>query len=194
MGAVLEKINESALNSNHDINLLLGENSPGSYLRATNVQNRDLDSKGRKLVNIYHYEEMSSFETGQTFGFIALVSKTCKRASTAIVVEDSHLGVLTKEEYLKFFEMLSSIEKKNLYELLKFYSLIIAVSEHKFVKRFYHMFIVSCNVTGVNSFYFIYIPQKPRRRQLFIPSRISLNVLGSYPIHGFMQPTLIATG
>ena len=178
MGAVLEKINESALNSNHDINLLLGENSPGSYLRATNVQNRDLDSKGRKLVNIYHYEEMSSFETGQTFGFIALVSKTCKRASTAIVVEDSHLGVLTKEEYLKFFEMLSSIEKKNLYELLKFYSLIIAVSEHKFVKRFYHMFEYKKYFKNNNIFH----PNKPFKELLVFSSGLfNINISVNMP-------------
>ena len=118
----------------------MGENSPSYYMKSNNVVNMELDSKGRKLVNIYVYEEMSSFENGQTFGYIALESKNCKRAATAIVVEDSDLGVLTKEEYKSFFEIISTREKKNLYELLNFYNLLTSVSELKFIKRFYHMF------------------------------------------------------
>lgn len=117
-----------------------GENSPKHYMKSNNVADTQLESKGRKLVNIYNYEEMSSFENGQTFGFIALQSKNSKRAATAIVVEDSNLGVLTKDEYSQFFEIMSNKEKKNLYELLKFYNLITTVSEYKFIKRYYHMF------------------------------------------------------
>ena len=146
MGLLLDKIrqhkNSINLNLTNDLieNNIIGENSPKIYLKSNNVVNRDLDSKGRKLVTAYHYEEMSTFENGQTFGFIALVSKASKRASTAIVTEDCDLGVLTKEEYLQFFELLSMKEKKNLYELLRFYNLIISISEHKFIKRYYHMF------------------------------------------------------
>jgi hypothetical protein len=91
-------------------------------------------------VNVYKYEEMSTFENGQNFGYIALQSKSCKRAATAIVIQDSHLGVLTKEEFLKFFEMLSNKEKTILFELLKFYNILGQVSEHKFVKKYYHYF------------------------------------------------------
>ena len=118
----------------------MGENTPSYYLKSNNVTNMELDSKGRKLINVYVYEEMSSFENGQTFGYIALESKNCKRAATAIVTEDSDLGVLTKEEYKSFFEIISTREKKNLYELLNFYNLLVSVSELKFIKRFYHMF------------------------------------------------------
>ena len=118
----------------------MGENTPSYYLKSNNVTNMDLDSKDRKLINVYVYEEMNSFENGQTFGYIALESKNCKRAATAIVTEDSDLGVLTKEEYKSFFEIISTREKKNLYELLNFYNLLTSVSELKFVKRFYHMF------------------------------------------------------
>ena len=118
----------------------LGIYSPKYYIKSNSVINTKLESKGRKLVNIYIYEEMSTFENGQTFGFIALQSKNSKRIATAIVTEDSNLGVLTKEEYLKFFEFLSNKEKKNLYDLLKFHNLITTVSEYKFIKRYYHMF------------------------------------------------------
>ena len=41
---------------------------------------------------------------------------------------------------MQFFELISSKEKKNLYELLRFYNLIISLSEYKFIKRFYHLF------------------------------------------------------
>ena len=144
MGSLVSKINQSRAYSlsieTSTNNLVSGENSVKAYLRANNVQDRELESYGRKLVNIYHYEEMSTFENGQTFGFIALQSKASKRASTAVVVEDCDLGVLNKDEYLQFFEVINTKEKKNLYELLKFYNLITAVSEHKFIKRFYHMF------------------------------------------------------
>ena len=121
-------------------NPFLGEFSPKNYMKLTNVANTKLDPKGRKLINIFNYEEMSTYENGQTFGFIALQSKTSKRIATAIVTEDSDLGVLTKEEYIRFFEIISSKEKKNLYDLLKFYNLITTVSEYKFIKRYYHMF------------------------------------------------------
>ena len=120
-------------------NQFLGINNPRYYIKSNNVTNTKLESKGRKLVNIFNYEEMSTFENGQTFGFIALQSKNSKRAATSIVVEDSDLG-LTKDEYFEFFEILSNKEKKNLYELLKFYNLITTVSEYKFIKRYYHMF------------------------------------------------------
>ena len=121
-------------------NEYLGENSPSYYMKSNNEIDLDLESKGRKLVNVYKYEEMSTFENGQNFGYIALQSKSCKRAATAIVIQDSHLGVLTKEEYLKFFEMLSNKEKTILFQLLKFYNLLGQVSEHKFIKRYYHYF------------------------------------------------------
>ena len=109
-------------------------------MKSNNVINTQLDSKGRELVNIYTYEEMSIFEDGQNFGFIALQSKNCKRVATAIVIEDCDLGVLNKDEYLQFFEIISNKEKKNLYELLKFYNLITTISELKFIKKYYHMF------------------------------------------------------
>ena len=151
MGLLVDKIHESnsynnilLINdeeNNYNMNSFYpGELSPKIYMKTVNVQNRDLESIGRKLVNVYQYEEMTSFENGQTFGFIALQSKLSKRVSTAIVVEDCDFGVLSKEEYVQFFELISSKEKKNLYELLKFYNLIISTSEYKFIKRFYHMF------------------------------------------------------
>ena len=121
-------------------NEYLGEDSPHNYLKTNNVVDTDLDPKGRKFVYVYKYEEMSTFDNGQNFGYIALQSKSCKRAATAIVVQDSDLGILTKEEYLEFFEMLSNKEKKNLYELLKCYNLIGQISEYKFIKRYYHYF------------------------------------------------------
>ena len=82
---------------------------------------------------------MNTFEHDETFGFISLKCKVSKRMSTAISVEDTDLGVLTKEEYIQFFEILSSKEKK-LYELLRYYSLLTPVSEYKFIKRYYQMF------------------------------------------------------
>ena len=138
MEELVEKINHPRLSFNG--NNFSGENSPKYYMRANNVANTKLESKGRKLIHIYTYEEMSTFENGQTFGFIALQSKNCKRAATAIVVEDSNLGVLTKDEYSQFFEIMSNREKKNLYDLLKSYNLITTISEYKFIKRYYHMF------------------------------------------------------
>jgi CRP-like cAMP-binding protein len=118
----------------------LGLYNPRYYIKSNNIPNTKLESKGRKLVTVFNYEEMSSFENGQTFGFVALQSKNSKRIATAIVVEDCDLGVLTKDEYFEFFEILSNKEKKNLYDLLKFYNLITTVSEYKFIKRYYHMF------------------------------------------------------
>ena len=138
MKEVVDKITNINLIFNE--NEYLGENSPSYYMKSNNEIDLDLESKGRKLVNVYKYEEMSTFENGQNFGYIALQSKSCKRAATAIVIQDSHLGVLTKEEFLNFFEMLSNKEKTILFELLKFYNILGQVSEHKFVKKYYHYF------------------------------------------------------
>ena len=138
MEEIIDIINNKKVVSKEDP--FKGLNSPKNYLKLNNVANTELDAKGRKLVNMYTYEEMSIFENGQNFGFIALQSKNCKRVATAIAIEDCDLGVLNKAEYLQFFEMISNKEKKSLYELLKFYNLITTVSELKFIKKYYHMF------------------------------------------------------
>ena len=138
MGEIIDIIKKKKVDSKEDP--FQGLNSPKIYLKSNNVINTQLDAKGRELVNIYTYEEMSIFEDGQNFGFIALQSKNCKRVATAIVIEDCDLGVLNKDEYLQFFEIISNKEKKNLYELLKFYNLITTISELKFIKKYYHMF------------------------------------------------------
>ena len=137
MEEIIEIIKRPKLVFNDDIFM---DNSPKNYIKSNNVINTKLQEKDRKLVNIFIYEEMSIFEDGQTFGFIALQSKNSKRAATAIALENCDLGVLTKDEYIEFFEIISNREKKNLYELLKFINLITTVSEYKFIKKYYHMF------------------------------------------------------
>ena len=114
-------------------------NSPNNYIKNTFV-NLNLDKKNRKLVTVYYYQEMNYLEGGQTFGFIALEKKNCKRAATAITLENSDLGVLTKEEYLRFLAKISNKEKQNLYELLLFYNILDVVSNIKFINKYCHMF------------------------------------------------------
>ena len=134
-------LSQNLINEENNINKnLTGKNSPKEYLKSNNVINRELDPTGRKLINVYLYEEMNTFENGQTFGFIALQNKINKRASTAITIEDTDLGVLSKEEYIEFFEILSTKEKRILFDLLRIYNIMTSVSEHKFIKSFYHMF------------------------------------------------------
>ena len=109
-------LSQNLINEENNINKnLTGKNSPKEYLKSNNVINRELDPTGRKLINVYLYEEMNTFENGQTFGFIALQNKINKRASTAITIEDTDLGVLSKEEYIEFFEILSTKEKRILF-------------------------------------------------------------------------------
>ena len=142
-GLLVEKIGENKTQnfSSSEVfsNPLTVENSVRLYLKSSNVQYLYLEPLGRKLVSVYSYEVMNTFEHDETFGFISLKCKVSKRMSTAISVEDTDLGVLTKEEYIQFFEILSSKEKK-LYELLRYYSLLNPVSEYKFIKRYYQMF------------------------------------------------------
>ena len=143
MGLLVDKIREKN-SQNFSLseafsNPLTGANSVRLYLKSSNVQYLYLEPLGRKLVSVYNYEVMNTFEHDETFGFISLKCKVSKRMSTAISVKDTDLGVLTKEEYIQFFEILSSKEKK-LYELLRYYSLLTTVSEYKFIKRYYQMF------------------------------------------------------
>ena len=108
------------LKTDLNANFFEGKYSPSYYIKSNSVSNKELpNSNGRQLVTIYEYEEQNYFENGQNFGYIALQNKNSKRTATAIVTEDCDLGVLTKEEYLKFFEIISLKEKQNLFELLK---------------------------------------------------------------------------
>ena len=115
-GLLVEKIGENKTQnfSSNEVfsNPLTVENSVRLYLKSSNVQYLYLEPLGRKLVSVYNYEVMNTFEHDETFGFISLKCKVSKRMSTAISVEDTDLGVLTKEEYIQFFEILS-LKKKN---------------------------------------------------------------------------------
>jgi len=139
MEELINKLND--LKADLNANFFEGKYSPSYYIKSNSVPNKELpNSNGRQLVTIYEYEEQNYFENGQNFGYIALQNKNSKRTATAIVTEDCDLGVLTKEEYLKFFEIISLKEKQNLFELLKLYNIFTTVSDNKFIKSYCHHF------------------------------------------------------
>ena len=96
--------------------------------------------EGRQLIQIYNYEETTCLKEGETFGFIALDSKNNKRSATAITIEDTDLGVLTRNLYLKFLEINSRKENDKLFELLSFYNIINDIIKEKFIRKYSHMF------------------------------------------------------
>ena len=139
MEELINKLND--LKTDLNANFFEGKYSPSYYIKSNSVPNKELpNTNGRQLVTIYEYEEQNYFENGQNFGYIALQNKNSKRTATAIVTEDCDLGVLTKEEYLKFFEIISLKEKQNLFDLLKLYNIFTTVSDNKFIKSYCHHF------------------------------------------------------
>jgi len=154
MEELINKLND--LKTDLNANFFEGKYSPSYYIKSNSVLNKELpNSNGRQLVTIYEYEEQNYFENGQNFGYIALQNKNSKRTATAIVTEDCDLGVLTKEEYLKFFEIISLKEKHNLFELLKLYNIFTTVSDNKFIKSYCHhfeyvKFLKNSNIMEIN--------------------------------------------
>ena len=141
MQDLLIKIQNKEIKSFIDETTYDNSNSPNKYIQKTCVPEINTEEKEeRKYITIYNYQNMNSLESGQTFGFIALESKNCKRQATAITVEDCELGVLTKAEYLQFLARISNKEKENLFNLLCFYNILSTISQNRFNKKYSHMF------------------------------------------------------
>ena len=114
--------------------------TPNLYINSNKIKNDKLPAKNRKQVTIPEYEYINSFESGQTFGHVALESKTQKRTATAITLEECHLGYLNKNDYLVFVKEITTKAHQNLCNLIFSYSLFNEIPKKIFETNYIHMF------------------------------------------------------
>jgi hypothetical protein len=129
-----EKEKENKLNDNND------EINVEEYIERIKVDDMELTSKDRKKVNVYEYQITNYYEDGQIFGMVALESKYGKRSATAISLEDCHLGLLTKEQYISTLEEIHHKSVELLFNLINSYNLLGLAPKKAFDNRFCHMF------------------------------------------------------
>ena len=110
------------------------------YIERTKVNDIELNNKDRKKVNVFIYQITNYYGEGQIFGMVALESKFGKRTSTAITLEDSELGLLTKEQYITSLEAIHHKSLEILFNLISSYSILGMAPKKAFDNRFCHMF------------------------------------------------------
>ena len=133
-GNKLEKEKDSKLIDNND------EINVEEYIERIKVDDMELTSKDRKKVNIYEYQITNYYEDGQIFGMVALESKSGKRSTTAISLDECHLGLLTKEQYNSTLEEIHHKSVELLFNLINSYSILGLAPKKAFDNRFCHMF------------------------------------------------------
>ena len=110
------------------------------YIERTKVHDIELNSKDRKKVSVFMYQNTNYYGDGQIFGMVALESKFGKRTSTAITLENCELGLLTKEQYNSSLEIIRHKSLDNLFNLITSYSILGYAPKKAFDNRFCHMF------------------------------------------------------
>ena len=111
-------------------------NSNNSNLN-NNINNNS--SKKKFLLNIFQYEKTNTFEDGDCFG-LSSKSKSHKRSSTAISIENCDLAVLDKVLYVQTLDKITTRAKERLYKLVMSHQLFIQISKITFINKYYHMF------------------------------------------------------
>lgn len=149
--------NEKIILKANDVYLKIKDNknkknimSPEEYININEVDNSIIennnnlfDDKGNKKnkVLIMSYQLINYFETGQTFGEVALQNLNHKRIATVISVEDSHIVFINRNEYNSFIK--NSIERniKKFYSIIDSFNLFNDVSRYIFDKNYFNFFI-----------------------------------------------------
>jgi CRP-like cAMP-binding protein len=101
--------------------------SPNDYIRINRIDNSIIEKSGlnydekgnkRNRVVIMSYHLVNYFETGQTFGEVALKNSSNKRIATVIAIEDCDIVYIVRKEYNLLIK--NSIERnvKNFYSVI----------------------------------------------------------------------------
>lgn len=114
--------------------------TPEIYIQINKIANSELDPKKRKLITVYQYEHINTYESGQTFGYLALENKTSKRTATAITLTDCDLGLITKSDYEILIKEINDRFHKALSLLIYSYPLFDTISKKIFDHKYSHMF------------------------------------------------------
>ena len=98
-------------------------------------------NKKIKPVTIPYYEIVNYFETGQTFGEVALNSPNAKRTATIISSEKCYLAVIQSKDYDELLKDAVETSKKIFFNLIYSYKIFNTISKYAFTKRYYQFFI-----------------------------------------------------
>ena len=117
------KIKNESKNSNISIQ---------TYIDMNKIIIGNSSSKNKKPVILYYYLYVNNYDEGQTFGYMALESKSNKRTSTAIAITDCELAFLDKDEYLELLGGAHHKTRNNLYELISSLKVLGNISKPTF--------------------------------------------------------------
>jgi hypothetical protein len=124
--------------------------SPNDYIRINRIDNSIIEKSGlnydekgnkRNRVLIMGYQLVNYFETGQTFGEVALNSPNAKRTATIISSEKCYLAVIQSKDYDELLKDAVETSKKIFFNLIYSYKIFNTISKYVFTKRYYQFFI-----------------------------------------------------
>ena len=103
-----------------------------TYIDMNKVNAGNNTGKNKRAVILYNYQYVNNYEDGQTFGYMALESRSNKRTSTALTITDCELASLTKDEYFEFLGGVHHKTRNNLYELINSLKVLGNISKPTF--------------------------------------------------------------
>ena len=124
--------------------------SPNDYIKINKIDNSIIEKSGlnydekgnkRNKVVIMGYNLVNYFETGQTFGEVALENSSNKRIATVIAIEDCDIVYIVKKEYNSLIK--NSIERtiRNFYNVIYSFKLFKFITRYSFDKLYYNYFV-----------------------------------------------------
>ena len=124
--------------------------SPNDYIKINRIDNSIIEKSGlnydekgnkRNRVLIMGYQLVNYFETGQTFGEVALENSSNKRIATIIATEDCDIVYIVKKEYDLLIK--DSIERtiRNFYNVIYSFRLFKFITRFSFDKLYYNYFV-----------------------------------------------------
>ena len=124
--------------------------SPNDYIKINKIDNSIIEKSGlnydekgnkRNKVVIMGYNLVNYFETGQTFGEVALENSSNKRIATIIATEDCDIVYIVKKEYNSLIK--NSIERtiRNFYNVIYSFKLFKFITKYSFDRLYYNFFV-----------------------------------------------------
>ena len=132
-----ENIIKKENNINNNINI-----KPENYIKQNDVSDsikRYFDST-KKIVKIPNYELVAVFQTGDTFGELALEHSNSKRMATIIALSDCDFGIIDKNIYTKLIKDSVSKRKNKFFGLIYTYKIFNGIKRTMFDKKYYNFF------------------------------------------------------
>ena len=109
------------------------------YLHKLNIP-VDKKDEDKKLAKIPNYELVSKFETGDTFGELALENLSKKRMATIITLSECDFAIINKLEYNELIKESVFKSKNRFFNLIYTYKLFDGIPHASFDRKYYSYF------------------------------------------------------